>query len=153
MKGFLYRALFCFAIVTVVSVSEAIGQCDQELIDICSGQIGESTYIKHFKIRFGVSKSAKKPSTATFSVILNKGTQYRFTTCNDAGKQGQTVLELADDFTVYGTNYDPATKKVYKSIDFQCNKTSPYYITMYFADGLEGCGVCMMSLVGMIKNN
>ncbi len=128
----------------------ASAQCDQELIDICSGQIGEGgTYIKHFKIRFATSKSSKKPSSANFSVILNKGNHYRFTTCNDAGKEGQTKMDLSDDFNQYGTNYDPSTKKIYKSIDFQCNKTGPYYITLSFVDGLEGCGVCIMSLVGV----
>jgi len=130
-----------------LTVQTSFAQCDQAFIDQCSTSGGSVKYIKHFRIRFVESSKQQGQSEGKFSVILNKGSHYRFYTCNDATKPGQTFVELISDFGNFGGNFNPDTGAEYKAFDFVCNKTGPYYLTMHFKDGKEGCGVCVLTLV------
>lgn len=124
----------------------AMGQCDQELVDICAKST-DVKYIKHFKIRFSASPDVKKRSEGLFTIMLSKGNHYRFMVCNDESKQGSTIMELSNDFAQYGSNYNAQNDSEYKAFDFLCTKTGPYYIKLFFKDGKEGCGVCVLTLV------
>ncbi len=124
--------------------SAAIAQCDQAFLDACSTQ-PDAKYLKHFRIRFTEASNTKTQSEGQFTIMLNKGNHYRFTTCNDATKPGVTVIELTTDGGSVGGNSAGGTD--YKAFDLLCTKTGPYYLKMYFRDGKEGCGVCVISLV------
>jgi len=139
-----------FSILLLFSMQFAMhanAQCDQAFIDKCANNGENVKYIKHFRIRFEESKSEKKRSEGSFSVMLNKGSHYRFLTCNDVTKPGVTIIELSDDFGNFGGNYNTQTDKEYSAFDFICNKTGPYYLKMFFKDGKAGCGVCVLALV------
>ena len=125
-------------------------QCGNDLIDITKSENGGAKYVKHFKIRFEKAKNPKKASVANFTILLNKGTHYRFNVHNDKDKPGQAILTLYDDFNVYGSNYIESSDKFYKSFDFICKKTNPYYISLTFKNGEEGCAVGMLSYVKQI---
>jgi len=122
-------------------------QCDQALIDNCASGSENLKYIKHFRIRFAESKNEKNRSEGKFTIMLSKGSHYRFSVCNDPSKPGATIMELANDFSKFGGNYNDVDNKEYKAFDFLCTKTGPYYLSMFFKDGKEGCGVCVISLV------
>jgi hypothetical protein len=122
----------------------AFAQCDQAFLDACSNQ-PDAKYIKHFRIRFTEASNTKTQSEGQFTIMLNKGSHYRFTTCNDPTKPGVTIIELASDVAKFGGNSSGGTD--YKAFDFLCTKTGPYYLKMYFRDGKEGCGVCVISIV------
>jgi len=123
------------------------GQCDNDFISSCSNSGGSIKYIKHFRIRFAEAKNVKKRSEGLFTVMLMKGNHYRFYVCNDATKPGTTIMELSNDFSQYGSNYNAQNNSEYKAFDFLCTKTGPYYIKMFFKEGKEGCGVCVLTLV------
>lgn len=122
-------------------------QCDQAMIASCAQGDSKAKYVKHFRIRFAEAKNIKKRSEGQFSMMLMKGNHYRFYACNDPGKPGKTIVELASDFGNYGSNYNAQTDSEYKAFEFICTKTGPYYLKMFFKDGKEGCGVCVVSLV------
>ena len=143
----MYKRLILFIIVLFALSPSSFGQCDQAFIDKCSSTDGSVKYIKHFRIRFEQAKNAKKISEGNFSIMLNKGNHYRFFVCNDPSKPGTTIIELANDFAKYGGNYNAQSDKEYKAFDFLCTKTGPYYLKMFFKDGKEGCGICVLSLV------
>ncbi|MGE4287622.1 MAG: hypothetical protein AB7E36_02950 [Salinivirgaceae bacterium] len=145
MSKYLTLILFCFLILGLSNNASA--QCDQALIDNCASGSGNIKYIKHFRIRFAESKNAKNRSEGKFVMMLSKGNHYRFSVCNDPSKPGSTIIELNSDYSKFGGNYNAETDKEYKAFDFMCTKTGPYYLTMYFKDGQEGCGVCVVSLV------
>jgi hypothetical protein len=127
-------------------VKDGSAQCDQAFIDQCASNSAVK-YIKHFRIRFTDSKNEKTRSDGHFSIMLNKGNHYRFLVCNDPSKPGSTIIELSSDFASFGGNYNAAEDKEYKAFDFVCSKTGPYYLKMFFKNGEEGCGVCVVSLV------
>ncbi len=127
-------------------INDASAQCDQAFIDQCASN-SEVKYIKHFRIRFADCKDLKTRSEGQFSMMLNKGNHYRFLVCNDASKPGSTIIELTSDFANFGGNYNAAEDKEYKAFDFVCSKTGPYYLKLFFKNGEEGCGVCVVSLV------
>lgn len=141
-----YRFLyFLFLIITVPNLATA--QCDNEFIANCSNSGGDTKYIKHFRIRFAESKNEKKRSEGQFTIMLMKGNHYRFLVCNDPSKPGETIIELSNNFAQFGGNYNAAEDKQYRAFDFVCSKTGPYYLKMFFKDGNEGCGVCVITLV------
>lgn len=143
IKSCLIGLVFLLSLVAQTSFA----QCDQAFIDQCSTSGGNVKYIKHFRIRFVESSKQQGQSEGKFSIILNKGSHYRFFTCNDATKPGQTVVELTSDFGKFGGNFNAETGAEYKAFDFVCTKTGPYYLEMTFKDGKEGCGVCVLTLV------
>jgi hypothetical protein len=145
MNRYLFVSLFTFFLVS--STLPAHAQCDQAMIDNCAGGNGNLKYIKHFRIRFSESKSEKNRSEGKFTMMLSKGNHYRFSVCNDPSKPGSTLMELSSDFSKFGGNYNAADNKEYRAFDFVCTKTGPYYLTMFFKEGKEGCGVCIVSLV------
>lgn len=138
--------LICLMLLLCAGYSQA--QCDQAFIDKCSSK-GSSNikYVKHFRIRFSEALKGKNVSEGNFSIMLNKGSHYRFFTCNDETKPGHTVVEMSNDAGACGGNINPSTGAEYKAFDFVCTKTGPYYLKMFFKDGKEGCGVCVMTLV------
>lgn len=144
MKIFL-QIIIVILFSTISYVSNA--QCDQALIDGCSQGDSKAKYVKHFRIRFAESKNIKKRSEGQFTMMLMKGNHYRFYVCNDDGKEGKAIVHLSSDFGNYGSNYNDQTNSEYRAFDFICSKTGPYYLKMFFKDGKEGCGVCVVSLV------
>jgi hypothetical protein len=138
--------IIAFVFILLQNPFAAWAQCDQAFIDKCASN-SEVKYIKHFRIRFTESKADVGQSEGQFSIMLNKGNHYRFLVCNDDTKPGHTIIELSNDFSNFGGNYNGQEDKEYSAFDFLCTKTGPYYLKMKFKDGREGCGVCVVSLV------
>jgi hypothetical protein len=136
-----------FLILFSIVSANVSGQCDDAFINSCSNGGEKVKYIKHFRIRFAEAPNVKKRSEGMFTLMLNKGSHYRFLICNDASKPGSTIMELSNDFAQFGSNYNAQNDSEYKAFDFLCTKTGPYYIKMFFKDGKEGCGVCVLTLV------
>lgn len=134
-----------FIALMVISFSTN-AQCDNSLIDSCKNKLGETIYLKHFKVRFAKGSRLRQAGSANFSVYLNKGTFYKFTTANDKSKDGIAEIKLYDDFRFYGGNIDEKTLEIYNSLEFRCQKTGIYYLTIKFHDGLEGCAAIMLSM-------
>ena len=133
----------------LLGMGSSYAQCDQAFIDKCSSGGGASVkYVKHFRIRFTEAMKGKSVSEGKFSIMLNKGTHYRFYTCNDETKPGHTIVDLSSDAAgKLISNFNESTGAEYPAFDFLCTKTGPYYLKMFFKDGKEGCGVCVMTLV------
>lgn len=133
-------------IALLFAYSSASGQCNNSLIDHCKEKLTKTTYLKHFKVRFAKSTKRRKASAANFSVYLNKGNIYKFTTANDTTRKGVAIIKLYDDFKYYGGNINPKTKKISDNFGIMCQKTGIYYLTIKFKDGEEGCAVVMLSM-------
>ncbi|MBU0763547.1 MAG: hypothetical protein KJ607_01795 [Bacteroidetes bacterium] len=142
MKKLLFTILASFAI----SLG-AIAQCNDELINICALDIGEATYLKEFKVRLKKAKKGKPAPVARFSVVLNKGTRYRFSVCNAQEFDAEAILQLYDSDRLLGSTFNVATGKTYKHFDFVCNKSAVYHLFFSFREGKEGCSVGILSFV------
>jgi hypothetical protein len=130
----------------IFSVTESYSQCNNSLIDSCKSKLGETIYLKHFKLRFAKVRKRGKPSMANFSVYLNKGTDYTFTIANDKTLKGEAIVKLYDDFRFYGSNEKKKGKELTPAFRFLCSKTGIYYLTIQYKDGEEGCSVIMLSM-------
>ncbi len=135
-----------FISILILNFQFGFGQCNNDLIDICKSKLTKTTYLKHFKVRFAKSSKRKNASSANFSVYLNKGNFYKFSTANDTTKKGKAIIKLYDDFRFYGGNINSKTKEIADAFGFLCQKTGIYYLTIKFKDGEEGCAAVMLSM-------
>lgn len=108
--------------------------------------MGETTYLKHFKVRFAKGQRSRRAGAANFSVYLSKGTLYKFTTANDKTLKGVAVIKLYDDFRIHGSNMDEKTKTISESFGILCDKTGIYYLTVKFNKNQEGCAAIILSM-------
>lgn len=109
--------------------------------------VGKATYLKDFRVRLEAVTASKKQKEE-FSILLNKGTHYRFTVKADSACTDQIILKLYDFTKFYGSNYDESDGMSYTSFDFFCAKTQVYYISLSFAQGREGCAAAVVSYIG-----
>ncbi len=130
-------------------------QCRQQFVYSCAKDNGNAIYLRDFNVKLRRQKSGdKNPPEARFSVVLNKGTRYRFNICDPDGP-GKTVLRLMDGNKKLASTsvIDKATNKVknYPSFDFVCQKSAIYHVSIYRKDGAKGCAVGILSFVEKIN--
>jgi hypothetical protein len=89
-------------------------------------------YLKNFQTTLSPLNSTR--SGQKWSVILNKGTKYRFYLCEkNADKPKQVVLSLFDESHPENAPYGTSNKKGH--FYFECNKTGTYSVSIRFKDG------------------
>ena len=84
------------ALFTLALPNRSVAQCNDELLEEPAALLEKFTYLRDFKIRMKKAKKNQLAPTAAYSVILNKGTKYRFITNSDASQDGQVIMELFD---------------------------------------------------------
>lgn len=136
---FVLGALFMFS-------NSTYSQCGMALKEVVVLEIGEATYLKDFRIRFDEG-NPKKPETKEFTILLNKGTHYRFNILANKDCEDQPILKLYDFTKPYGSNYDPDDGTSYEAFEFFCSKTQVYYLSMSFAEAKKGCAVTVVSFI------
>ncbi len=123
-------------------------QCNEQLVRKCALDIGDNaTYLKEFKVLLRKRKRRKSTPSRSFSVVLNRGTHYRFNLCNAEDYEGRAVMMLYDADRLLVTTFDMATTKEYPSVDFICTKSAVYKLYVSFKEGKEGCAVVILSMV------
>ena len=140
------KVLLTFAIIIFAVVANC--QCNNQLVTICSSGLAENAmYLKELKVRLKAKESGKKPPVARYSLLLNKGTHYRFNICNAKEFKGKAIIQLYDKDRLLGTSYIAKTKKHYPAFDFICQKTAVYKVLISFENGEEGCAVGILSMI------
>jgi len=138
--------LFLFLVFTLTFHNKLYAQCGMALKEVVVLEIGDATYLKDFRIRLEEGNS-KKPPTKEFSILLNKGTHYRFNIQSNKECEDRIILKLFDFTKPYGSNYDPDDGTTYDAFEFFCSKTQVYYISMSFAEAKKGCAVAVVSFI------
>jgi hypothetical protein len=126
---------------------QSMAQCGMALKDVVVKEIGNATYLKDFRVRLEEGKNPNKPPTQEFSILLNKGTHYRFNIKADSTATDQVILKLYDFQRFYGSNYDQSDGTSYEFFDFFCAKTQVYYLSISFATAKPGCAAAIVSFV------
>lgn len=142
---------FCAGVLSVFSLilisnNSAKAQCGMALKEVVVLEIGDATYLKDFRIRMEEG-NPKKPQTKEFTILLNKGTHYRFNIQANKDCEDQAILKLFDFSRPYGSNYDPDDGTSYEAFEFFCSKTQVYYLSMSFAKAKKGCAVTVVSFI------
>jgi hypothetical protein len=142
-------ALLTILIVAISAHGSLIyGQSSSKLVEFCVTCAGEdATYQKDFPVELEAAGPDGKAPQQKITVVLQKNIQYRFTVCSSENSEGKAYLQLYDMSRLYLSTYNPATGQIYKSFDFQCQKTGPYHIFLQMVDGKKGSAVAILSFV------
>ncbi|MCQ2975252.1 MAG: hypothetical protein MJ211_10660 [Bacteroidales bacterium] len=147
--------ILVFAILCFGQVTTADAQCKQQLVYQCASQTEKAIYLRDFNTKLKREKDVDETGMK-WTVVLNKGTQYKFSLCTPDGFQDQVVLTLYDsehpeNSKPWGSTFDNSTKTDRKSFDFLCNKTAMYYVSIRLKPGVgdkKSCAVGVLSFVG-----
>jgi hypothetical protein len=129
--------LFSLLLITGVTSSELIGQCDPEnFSSTCIPKLASGfNYLKSYKID-GEDGSKEK---VEYSYVFTKGTQYMINICAQGAETDGIVVTLFDS----GRN-KVATSKIngqfISAIAYPCNATGIYYIQYTFDGSGSKCG-------------
>ncbi|MBK8806676.1 MAG: hypothetical protein IPO21_08530 [Bacteroidales bacterium] len=127
--------------------SFAFGQCGDELVDNCASDIGDATYLKDFRVKLEKAEKNKPAPVQRISVVLNKGTTYKFSVCDAPEYDGKAIIQLYDTSRLLGSSLNMSTGKLFSEFKLDCSKTGVYYIFISFQDGNEGCAAAILSYV------
>jgi hypothetical protein len=127
--------------------NHSYAQCGVALKEVILQEIGNATYLKDFRVRLEEGKNSKKAPIEEFTILLNKGTHYRFNIKADKDCTDQVILKLYDFTKFYGSNFDPDDGTSYEFFDFFCAKTQVYYLSISFAEAQPGCAAAIVSFV------
>ena len=127
-----------------LSGSAVMAQCDDTLLDEPADKLGKFVYLRDFKARLKKGKKGKLAPQLTYSVILNKGTAYRFIMNSADGFNGTIVMDLFDRRGKLISSYNSSADKHYEVIDMLCKQTGVHQIALSFTEGQEGCGVVVL---------
>lgn len=144
MKSLHYIFTTIFLAIFSLNVS---AQCGDELVDDCASDIGDATYLKDFRIQLEKAQKNKPAPVKRISVVLNSGTQYKFSVCNAPEYEGSAIIQLYDNSRLLGSTLNLSTGKLYDNFMLSCSKTGVYYIFVSFQEGLEGCAAAILSYV------
>lgn len=158
MKKILLIISLALFIVLVGSV-DTKAQCRQQLVYSCATNNGGAIYLRDFNAKLKKARGNNKPSSVVrFSVVLNRGTHYRFNICEPGSTTGnkdkKVVMKLYDTHRVHGSTFDENRKVDRKGFDFVCQKSGVYYVSIGFKKGMDtqkGCAVGILSFVGKNK--
>ena len=138
---------------SLVLASGVRAQCDDNLISEVAQNLEGYNFLKDYKVMMKKGKKNQLPPKASYTVILNKGTKYRFL-INDAEElPGQLKFELLHPREgMMLTNFDGINNKYYGGVEFVCSATGMYTVAVSFSEGMEGCGVVIVGFKES-KNN
>ena len=124
------------------------GQVTDPLISNCITNTGANArYLKDFRIQLGKAVSQNELRYKA-NMSLWKNTKYRFTMCNAENSKGQLILSIKDDSNKeILSSLDKKTGKIFSFVDFECQKSGIYQISYDFANGQQGSGVGVVSMI------
>ncbi len=146
------RFIYIISIILLFALgnrTEVKAQCNSQLVTICSSKLAKNaTYLKELKVKLQAKQSGKQAPVARYSLMLSKGTHYRFSICNAKEFEGKAIIQLYDNNDkLLGSSYLAKSKKHYPAFDFLCQKSSVYKVLISFEGGKAGCAVGILSMV------
>jgi len=121
-------------------------QCNDKLLEIAATKLQNYNYTKDFKVRLKKAKKGEQAPSHRATVILNRGFRYKIFTTSAVEFHNKLVVDLYDSEMKIAGTWNSAQGKHYEAIEFDCSRTAAYFLTFYFDDGEEGCGVGILSV-------
>jgi len=124
------------------------GQTTDPLVSKCVMNTGpDAKYLKDFRIQLGQAAATGEPRYKA-QMSLWKNTKYRFSMCNSEDSKGKLILSVKDNTNkIILSSFDQKTGKIYPYVDFICNKSGIYQLNYDFANGQQGSGVGVISML------
>ncbi|HON18975.1 MAG TPA: hypothetical protein PK990_07385 [Salinivirgaceae bacterium] len=137
-----FTSLIIFLSILLFNAINLNAQCDNNQRRDAYKQLAGATYLRDFKISLP-EKSGRKIPVEELSMIMNKGSRYRFVAQGDPTRPGNPVVIIYDNFQEY-VNAENGTQTVI--FEFECTKTQVYNIQVSFQNGKDGCCILMLGL-------
>ncbi len=147
------RITIILVLTTIFSVflgnNQAKAQCKQQMVYQCATKGRNAIYLRDFNTKLRKTRGGNESGTK-WTVMLNKGTRYRFILCTPPEFEDKVVLTLFDsqhpEDTPWGKTVDG--KPIF---DYVCGRSGMYYVSIRFREGKgnkKTCAVGIMSFVG-----
>ncbi len=152
------RIIFSLILVGFVvsfGATPAQAQCKQQVVYACATDYGKSLYLRDFNTKLKKPKKGATLSGTKWSVVLNKGTRYRFKLCTQSGHKERIVLTLFDakhpEQTPYVQTKTTSNPKTDNKFDFICTRTGTYYVSIRFKPGVAARKSCAVGILFWIS--
>jgi len=149
-----FLSLIFIAFIIGVGNVKVNAQCKQQVVYSCATNNGKAIYLRDFNTKLRKSKGGQDSGTK-WTVVLNKGTHYRFNLCAQSGFETSVVLTLFDskhpESAPYAQTKSTKDPKTDNRFDFICQKSGTYSVSIRFKPGVQGkksCAVGVLSFVG-----
>lgn len=137
------KKLFITCIATMLYVGNGFSQTLKEVDEHAIVCEQNEVFLRDFSIGTNEEKS-----NCAHSVILNKGTHYRFHLVDTDFSKSQLALLLADECGNL-TNVDVEHNAKDNIVDFKCEKTAKYILEFQTIGNVNNReGICMLTYVG-----
>lgn len=147
MKTFIITLIISFSVFS----SSIFAQCGEILVERGKEKLAGTSIIKDYRIL--LKKGNKhKPPYATYKIKLKANTVYRIVSETDIKNKNPLIIKLSDDYSVLGESFNKETNENSSIFDFLCPKTQNYYLTAYYKNATQGCGVVFLSKVKTYSN-
>ncbi len=144
--------LFSLAVLFIFAgTNKAEAQCKQQMVYKCATEGGNAIYLRDFNTKLNKIKTGSSDPGTKWTVVLNKGTRYRFILCTPPGFENEVVLTLFDSQHPEGTNPWLKTTESRNVMDYVCRRSGMYYVSIKYKDGYgkrKSCAVGILSFVG-----
>jgi len=141
--------IFVISMLIFVGSSDSFGQCKQTMVYDCATKT-KAIYLRDFNAKLKKEEGAEDPGMK-WSIVLNKGTRYRFNLCTPEGFDGKVVLTLYDATHPENESKWTTLGKENDTFDTVATRSGAYYVSIKIAD-TEGskktCAVGILSFVG-----
>jgi len=139
------KIVFCIIFIVSANLTGLYAQCDDSAMQQALKDMGDSQYIKDFKVDLIKPKKDAKTVAVTYKVILNSKSHYKFTMANNPSNAEDVIMQLYDGDRLLVSNFEGG--KMYKAAEFVCRTTKAYDLKFSFKSGEEGCSAAVLSLV------
>lgn len=132
-----------------VGNNEAKAQCKQQMVYQCATKGRNAIYLRDFNTKLRKVRPGEESGTK-WTVVLNKGTRYRFILCTPPEFEDKVVLTLFDSQHPEDVPWGK-TEDGRPIFDYVCGRSGMYYVSIRFKDGKgskKTCAVGIMSFVG-----
>lgn len=143
-----YRNILLASVLVFFTVVLKSQPATDDLISKCVFTAGENTtYLKDFRVQLPKAVTVNALPVYKANMYLMKNMKYRFSLCNSEDSPGDLTITIYDQAKELISSYNKSTGKKYSSIDFICNKTGLYTLWYSFAQGNQGSGVGVVSMI------
>lgn len=134
------------ALLVLPLIAEVFAQCNDKLLELAAARLERFNYSKDFKVRLKKAKKGAQAPSHRVTVILNRGFRYKIYTTSAAEYKNKLVVDLYDSELKIASTWNSKDGKHYEAIEFECARTSAYFLNFYFDDAMEGCGVGILAV-------
>ncbi|MEA2042480.1 MAG: hypothetical protein U9N85_08000 [Bacteroidota bacterium] len=130
--------------------NEAKAQCKQQMVYRCATKGRNAIYLRDFNTKLRKVRGGEESGTK-WTVVLNRGTRYRFILCTPPEFESKVELTLFDSQHPERTKPWGRTESNRPIFDYVCGRSGMYYVSIRYKEGYgkkKTCAVGIMSFVG-----